>query len=249
MLEVKNLSFSYDKKNKVLDDISFSINDGSIVGILGKNGVGKTTLMKAILGLNKGASGDILIDNVNLKGLKDSERSKLIGYVPQKIEFSNSTVFDAILIGRRPYFKLEPSSLDLKIVDEIINDLSLDKIAFKSVNNLSGGEMQKVAIARSLAQKTKILYLDEPTSSLDINNQIEVLDLITKVTKKSNLITLINIHDLNLALKYFDYLIILKDSKIIKDTSKDELTKDDIMDAFNVKAKIIEYDNKKHIII
>lgn len=249
MLEVKNLSFSYDKKDLVLDDISFNIQDHKLVGVLGKNGVGKSTLMKCVIGLLKSYNGEIIIDGKNVKSLSLNECSKLIGYVPQQVEFSNSTVFDSVLIGRRPYFKFDARDEDLQIVNDVLHQLHMEDLAFKNINNLSGGERQKVAIARALVQSPKLLYLDEPTSNLDIKNQIDVLNLIREITIVKDIICIVNIHDLNLALRFFDSLIILKDSKIIKNTADEDLTSQDIEGAFGIKVDIVEINNKKNIII
>ncbi len=249
MLEVKNLFYSYNGKDRVLEDINFKTDDSSLVGILGKNGVGKTTLMRCIVSLVKVKEGEIYLDGINLNSLKLKEKSRLIGYVPQNIIFSDATVFDSILIGRRPYFGFEAGKTDLEIVNSIIEDLKLKDLAFKNVNNLSGGERQKVAIARALVKEPKLLYLDEPTSNLDIKNQIEVLGLIRRIAKKRKITVLVNIHDLNLAMHFFDSLIILNDNKIIKTTIPEKLEAEDLSEAFGIEASIVTIDDKRHIIL
>ena len=248
-LEVKNLSFSYESNNKVLDNINFKLNDGCCVGVLGKNGVGKTTLMKCIINLIKNYEGNVLIDNKDIKTINYQEKSKLISYVPQNTDFSYGTVFDAILIGRKPYLDNNNKNSNLKIVEEIITELGLNDIAFKNANNLSGGQKQKISIARALAKEPKILYLDEPTSNLDLKNQIEVLKLIKKIAKEKNIIVLVNIHDLNLAFHYLDEFIILKNSQVISISNINNIKEEDINNAFEIKCHIKEIDNKKYIVV
>ena len=158
MLKINNLTFKYRKKAPlVLDDVSFTLNDGEIGIVLGKNGVGKSTLFKLIVGLIKPISGDILINDINLNKLKIKDRAKMIAYVPQSIQFGDLSVYETILSGRVSFYSLFPSKKDEEIVQNVIKEMGLEGFLNKNVNELSGGEKQKIAIARALVQEPKVL--------------------------------------------------------------------------------------------
>lgn len=250
MLEVKNLCFSYNKKDQVLTDISFKANYGDCIAVLGKNGVGKSTLMKCIINNLKPQQGEIILDGLDISKLKSNKRAQLIGYVPQELSFANGTVYDAILIGRKPYFSYAVRDHDLDIVDEVIKKLHIEHLSFKNINDLSGGERQKVAIARALVQQPKLLYLDEPTSNLDIKNQLEVLDLVNELAHQENIIVLINIHNINLVVNYFTTMLLLKDGKVLKEVNKqNEITSEDIKQLFDINVDIVKSSNQEKYII
>ena len=236
MLEVKNLKFSY--KNKlVFDNINFSVNKGEILIVMGLNGSGKSTLLKSIAHLLK-YHGAILLDNVELKNFSISERVKKISYLPQKFLGERVTVYDAIMLGRKPYIRINPSEIDKKKVNKIVNFLKLNEIANKYCDEISGGELQKVFIGRALAQEPKLLLLDEPVNHLDIYNQIEVMNMIRKIVKELNLIGIIVLHDLNTALKYGDKFLFLKKGKIISFGDKTIINEDSLKKIFNLNLKI-----------
>ena len=246
MLEIKNLNISY-KKNIVLKDVNFNIEKSKIVALMGLNGCGKTTLLKTIAGIKTPEKGEIFLDNINFLKLSLKEKSKLIGYLPQKYNGEHVTVYDTILLGRKNFIKFSPSKEDLEFVEKIIHDFNLQKIAFKYTTELSGGELQKVLIARTIAQQPKILLLDEPISHLDIYNQIEVMRLIIKLVSKFNLYCLMVIHDINTALKFSDFFIFLKDKSVYKYGDKSIIDNKLIKDVFNVNAKI--FNNNKRLFI
>jgi len=164
MITVKNLSFSY--KEPVLNDLNFEAKEGEVIFILGPNGSGKTTLLRCIAGILK-PKGAVLIENMSLNDFSRKELAKRIAYVPQRGDTGFLTVFDVILLGRKPYMGFGPSYEDYRIVKEVISLLNLERLAFRRINELSGGELQKVMIARALAQKPRILLLDEPTNNLE----------------------------------------------------------------------------------
>lgn len=197
MLKVKNIEFSY-KNNKVLNNVTFNSDYGYITTILGKNGSGKTTLIKTINRLLKPQSGDIIIENKNIDKLKRYELSKKIGYCPQYSYTPETTVFETILAGKFPQTRWFTNKKDLESVNEIIDFLGLAEISFKSINQISGGELQKVIIARAIISKPKILLLDEPINHLDIKNQHEIMQLLYKITKKLKINTIIVLHDINI---------------------------------------------------
>ena len=248
MIVIKDLSFSYSKNKEVLNNINFKINEGDFVMLIGPNGNGKTTLLKCIdnlLNINKGA---IFVNDKDIKDYKRNDLSKLIGYVPQVLEFADMSVFDTILLGRTPFIKFEATDKDYEIVSNLINKFSLQDVALKNVNSLSGGERQKVAIARLLAGETRILLFDEPTSNLDIKNQFEVMNEIKKLSKEEKLTIIVTMHDMNLAIRYGTTFVLLKDGKIAKSGDENIITKETIKDIFDIDVNILDINGQKTIV-
>ena len=248
MLEIKNLSFGY-KNHLVLNNLSLTLLDNKIGVILGKNGAGKSTLFKNILGILKPNEGSIIIDNINLNTLSRKERAKKISYVPQDISFGELNVFDSVLVGRLSNFNFFSRYEDEQITKKIIKDMSLEKIMNKNVNELSGGEKQKVAIARALVQEANVLIFDEPTGNLDVSNEQLILKETRKIVKEKNVSILISIHDLNLALQYGDYFYFLKDGYIKYHGGKEIFTKEIIKDIFDIEVNIVTIQNQKVILM
>lgn len=248
MLEIKNLSFGY-KNYLVLNNLSLTLLDNKIGVILGKNGAGKSTLFKNILGILKPNEGSIIIDNINLNTLSRKERAKKISYVPQDISFGELNVFDSVLVGRLSNFNFFSRYEDEQITKKIIKEMALEKIMNKNVNELSGGEKQKVAIARALVQEANILIFDEPTGNLDVSNEQLILKEARKIVKGKNVSILISIHDLNLALQYGDYFYFLKDGYIKYHGGKEIFTKEIIKDIFDIEVNIITIQNQKIILM
>ena len=172
--------------------------------------------MKCLLSLNKGYEGEILLDGKNIKEIKNKEAAKLISYLPQDIPHSSLTVYDTLLLGRLPYlsYRNREKKKD-DYLDPIIQDLHLENIVNKTSDELSGGERQKVMIAKALVQECKLLVLDEPTSSLDIENQTLLLKLLKRLVTKKNITVLLSIHDINLALRFADEFFLMKDGNMI----------------------------------
>ena len=148
-----------------------------------------------------------------------------MGYIPQRSETGFITVFDAVLLGRKPYIKWDVSSKDIELTEEILKVMNLEEYALRYINELSGGEMQKVVIARALVQQPRILLLDEPTSDLDLKNQLEVMKLIKEVSCAQNIASIVVMHDINLALRYSDKFIVLKDGQVFTSGGRDLLRK------------------------
>ena len=180
MLKIDNLNYSYSKRG----------NNTNMI-ILGGSGSGKSTLFKNIIGILKGNSGDIILDDISLIKLNNAKRACMISYVPQDIRFGDLTVFDSILASRLSYFQVNPSDTDYKIVDSIIMEMKLSDLALKNVNELSGGERQKVAIASALAKEPLLLVFDEPTGNLDIGNERMILRELKNIISKRNIMILI----------------------------------------------------------
>lgn len=213
MLKVQELSFQYGSR-LVLEDMHFEAPYGHCVAILGNNGAGKSTLIKCLNRILPPRSGQVLLDERDLCSMSRTNVAKEMAYVAQHSETSRFTVFDAVMLGRKPYIKLSPSQADYEIVESIMEKLALTHMALAYIDELSGGELQKVMLARALTQQPKVLLLDEPTSNLDLKNQHDMLGLVRKIAKEENICVLMVIHDLNLALRYCDRFLFIKDGGI-----------------------------------
>ena len=167
ILSVNNIDFSYNGKN-VLKNVKFTVKKGEVVSILGVNGAGKSTLLKCINRMLKPKKGTILVDNFNLNKLNGGEIAKKMAYVSQMVFGNYITVFDAVLLGRKPHIKWDVSKKDLEITGKVLELMHLEENALRYTKELSGGELQKVVIARALVQEPQILLLDEPTNNLDL---------------------------------------------------------------------------------
>lgn len=242
MLEVENLCYSFGKK-EVLKDIAFSVAEGEMLFIIGPNGSGKTTLLKCLNGILK-AKGAIYVEKMDLSKLSQREIAKKFGYVPQRGEISFLTVFDAILLGRRPYINWEASEEDIRIVEETIKMLKIEHLALRKLNELSGGELQLVLIARAFAQQPRYLLLDEPTNNLDIRNQIEVMRLIKNAVKEKRISAIVTMHDINLTLNYAEKVLVLKDGKIFAFGGRETINRDVIDAVYGIKAEIVSYNGR-----
>lgn len=253
IISIKKLNFSYGKK-KILKDLNFSIEKGEITGIIGPNGCGKSTLAKNIIKYLHGDYEEFKIDNRNLKDINSRELSKLISYIPQKTNIiQNITVFDFILLGRYPLLKNSwdfYKSPDFEAVEENIKLLKIEELRDRNIESLSGGELQKVLLAKALSQEAKILLLDEPTSALDLNNAVEFMKILRYVTNKRDISPIIIIHDLNLAALFCDNLIMLKDGKFIaKGLPKELITKENMKEIYDLDCSILyNVDGKPYVI-
>ena len=188
MLDIRNLSYHYKKGDHSLEDVSLHLDKGKLAVLLGKNGCGKSTLMKCLVSLNKGYKGEILLDGKSINQIKRKEAAKLISYLPQDIPHSSLTVYDTLLLGRLPYLSYpNRKKKNDDYLDPIIHELHLENIVNKTNDELSGGERQKAMIAKALVQECKLLVLDEPTSSLDIENQTLLLKLLKKLVTEKNI--------------------------------------------------------------
>ncbi len=237
ILSVEKIGFSY-KNNPVLLDVNFKVKKGELVSILGVNGSGKSTLMKCINRILKYKQGLIMVEDRNVKKMKEIEVAQKIGYVPQSSERGFLTVFDAVLMGRKPYMGWDASKKDIKLTEDILETLNLEEYALRYINELSGGELQKVVLARALVQNPKILLLDEPTSDLDLKNQLEVMEIIREVSKVHKIASVVVMHDINLALRYSDKFVILKEGQIFAAGGRDIITPDIIKETYGVEVEI-----------
>jgi iron complex transport system ATP-binding protein len=240
ILEVESVSFSYSSR-LVLRDIRFKVERGEILVILGPNGVGKTTLLKCMNAILHPDTGTVLVDGESVLSLDSSEIARLIGYVAQYTERSRLTVFDAILMGRHPYVSWKVSKKDLTTVDAAVKLLGLGHLALRYIDQMSGGELQKVAIARALVQEPRLLLLDEPTSNLDLKNQVEILNLLRRIVREHGVSAVMTMHDLNKALRYADKYLFLKDGMIFGAGKVGEVTAEMVQAVYGLPVQIHSY--------
>ncbi len=237
ILQVRGMTFEYPSR-PVLNDITLSVSPGETVMIMGPNGVGKSTLLKCMNGILTPGAGRMLLDEKDLLFLSQRDIARLVGYVPQRTQPGRVSVFDAILLGRRPHMGWHVGENDLKAVDGIIQTLHLEDLALRSLDEMSGGEIQKVMIARALAQEPGLLLLDEPTSSLDLRNQVEVMEILDHVVRGHGLAALVTMHDLNTAFRFGHRFLFLKDGSIAYSLSREEITESVIEDIYGLKVEL-----------
>ena len=238
MLSVRDIEFSYGER-KILDGISFDADENSIISILGPNGTGKTTLLKCMCNLHRPQGGSILVDGKDVLAMPGREIAKHIGYVPQSTVPTRNTVFDTALIGRKPHMDWGMSKKDYDITWETLRALKLDHLALCKANEISGGEYQKVQIARAIIQEPKVLILDEPTNNLDISNQHRTMHTIMDFVRSRGMCTIMTMHDINLAVHYSDRFLFMKNGKIVAYGGPEVITEDLIRDVYNIESEII----------
>jgi len=238
-LTINKLSFSYAGK-QVLKNVELEVKLGEILSIVGPNGSGKSTLLKCINRILKTQQNTVLIDGKDASKINLKELSKIMGYVPQTATSAFPfTVFDVVLMGRKPYIHWSISERDNEIVAEMLDYLGIGELAMRSYNELSGGEQQKVIIARALAQQPELLLLDEPTSSLDIKHQLEILCMLKGLAESRERSVIVSMHDLNLASRFSDRMLMLKQGCIYAvGTPEDVLTQENIEAVYGIKASV-----------
>ena len=238
-LTINKLSFNY-AGIQVLKDVEMEVELGEMLSIVGPNGSGKSTLLKCINRILKTKQNTVLIDGKDTSKLNLKELSKIMGYVPQNSTSTFPfTVFDVVLMGRKPYIHWNLSEQDNEIVAEMLDFLGIGDLSMRHFNELSGGEQQKVIVARALAQQPQILLLDEPTSSLDIKHQLEILCMLRSLTQSKERSVIVSMHDLNLASRFSDRMIMLKQGKIFASgTPESVLTEENIEKVYGINCKV-----------
>jgi iron complex transport system ATP-binding protein len=251
LLRISNIDFSYGNR-KVLDQVNLEVKTGEVICIVGENGAGKSTLIKCINGINRVASGPIEFQGRQIKEIPKKKLSRLIGYVPQSTPINfPATVFDVILLGRIPHIEWKVGKKDREIVSDIILELNIEHLAFRPFNQLSGGERQKVLIARALVQQPKLLLLDEPTSDLDLRHQLEVMETIRNAVKEgADMSAIIAIHDLNLASKFSDKIAVMHKGRIeVTGKSTEVITADIISRVYGIEAEVMCKDESGCVVV
>ncbi len=249
MIDVKNISYHYHGGQEVLKNIDFTLERGQFLAILGNNGVGKSTLLKCLNRILKAESGAFLLDGENILKMSNHEIAQHIAFVSQNVANTQMTVHDVVMLGRRPYMKWGFTEEDHKIVHDAMHRLNLEPLRGRFLNQLSGGERQKVMLARALAQQPKLLLLDEPTSSLDIHNQYQVLKIVRDICHNDGLTAIVVIHDLNLALRFCDRFLLLRRGEVYAQGDYSVLSPETLKNVYQVDGKILDVEGHKMVLV
>mgnify|MGYP002554055057 CR=1 FL=1 len=245
-LSIENVTVKIDKV-EIIKSLSLHAKKGDFIGLIGPNGSGKSTLLKCIYRVLKPNDGAILLDNVDIKEMSVKESSKRLAVLSQHNNYNfDFTVKDIVLMGRSPHKKFmeRDNKDDYDIVNEALKKVDMFEFKDRSFQSLSGGEQQRVILARALAQQPKCLILDEPTNHLDIKYQLQLM----RIVKGLGIEVIAAIHDLNIAAMYCDKIYVLKDGEIIKyGKPKDVLTKEIIKDVYEVDAEVIVNEDRVNI--
>ncbi len=247
-IKINDVEFRYASK-PILKNICLELAPSEVTAVCGPNGVGKSTLIKCINKVLK-PKGSIRLGVKEIKDMRMMHIARHIGYVPQRVSNVFSiTVFEMVLMGRRPHLGWKSSQTDNAKVIKILRRMQIEELAFTDFNQLSGGQQQKVIIARALAQEPDVLLLDEPTSSLDLRHQLEVMELVRTLADKKGLTVAMAVHDLNMAACYADKVVLMKNGQIYDagDTSS-VLTPDNILSVYGVVAAVKKENGKPFIV-
>lgn len=243
ILEIKNLTIDYNGI-KAVEDLNIDFKKGRFYTILGPNGAGKSTLLKAISKNIEDMKGSIFFDNVNIKDLKIKNLAKKISMVPQETSIDFDLLGEEIvLMGRIPHLKRleKEGSRDFNIVKEAMIKTNTLHLRNRSVTRMSGGEKQRVVVARALAQEAGIMLLDEPVSQLDLHNQIEIMNIIRDLVDREGLTAICVLHDINLAVNYSDEILIMKAGKLVSMGKPADIIRQEIIEeTYGISVKIIE---------
>jgi iron complex transport system ATP-binding protein len=251
LIKGTNLSFSYDQ-DPVLKNISLSINSGEILGVIGPNGSGKSTLLKALAGINKCNSKCIFYKSEDIDSMKKKDIASIVSWIPQE----NPMVFafkviDVVLMGRHPY--MSPLSFeneeDYKIAHDAMKKTDTTQFAQRLFNNLSSGERQRVLIASAITQEPEIMLLDEPTSALDLKYQLEILMILKHLNELKKMSIVLALHDLHLASRFCNRLLLINEGEIIADGSPAYVIKKELLEqVYGVKINIFSKDDGSFIV-
>ncbi len=250
MLKVQDLKFAYrNSKKNIFHNFSVEFSQGFNV-ILGPNGAGKSTLVKSIFGLLD-YTGDILYGNLDIGNMTLEKKIEWMSYLPQMdLDISSLSVLEIVLLGRLPDLKAKVSEEDLNIVMEVLRDLNIEELAGSILEHLSGGQKKLVFIAQTLVRKPKIILLDEPTNSLDLQKQLELCSLLKKLVKEKGIDIIAILHDINLAARYADYIVILKEDGSLYDAGSPNkvISEQMLKDVYGVIGKVYLDEEEKPVI-
>lgn len=249
-LNIDGVGFSYPSK-KVLNDVSANFEGPQLVAILGPNGVGKSTLIHCIDRILKPSEGHVMLDGKDTYEYHMKEMAKKVGYVPYaSSDMFPMSVVDAVLLGRHPHSNWKSTKDDVRLVFSVLKRLGIDELAKSQFNELSAGQHQKVMLARGLVQEPEIMLLDEPTANLDVKHQLGVTRILRDIAHEDGVLIIMICHDLNIAAKYADSIIMMKDGTIFATGTPEEvLIEENIRAVYDVECRIIEDQGRPHVIL
>jgi iron complex transport system ATP-binding protein len=236
------------RSREILKDVSFELRRGDLIALLGPNGSGKSTILRTLFGLLRPVNGVVYLDGKAVHSMQIQDVAKILGYLPQENSGTNLKVMDVVLLGRTPYIGLTPSNEDLKIALEALELVGLKGFEDRHFSELSGGEKQKVILARIFCQQTDFLLLDEPTSHLDIRSQVEVMNIVKRMVEGGKA-AIVAMHDINLASHFCNRILMIKNGRIAyAGESSEVLTPESIRDVFEVEVDVVRYNGRVLII-
>lgn len=249
-IQFDDITFGYSSE-PVLDGLYLDLTGPKLIAVLGPNGVGKSTLIKCINRILSPSKGVVSIDGADVASIDIKSMAKIVGYVPYASSDSFPlTVADTVLMGRHPYRRWNTLDEDLMKVHEVLRSLEIDDLALRPFNELSAGQHQKVMLARGLVQEPQILMLDEPTSNLDVRHQMEVTQILRNLSHNKGMTVVMICHDLNIAAKYADELVLMFGGRIYSAGRPDEvITESNLEAVYGVRARVIDDDGRPHIIL
>ena len=228
MLSVENLTFRYRGGPEVLRNVSFTLEEGKFLQVGG---------------------GHVWMEGEDLLALSHREVARRVAFVSQSIPSTQMTVHDVVMLGRRPYMRWGFTEEDHRIVHDAMERLNLSPLRGRYLSELSGGERQKVMLARALAQQPRVLLLDEPTSSLDIRNQYQVLAIVRDICRTGGITAIVVIHDLNLALRFCERFLLLKDGRVYRAGDRSILDRQALREVYGVEAHVVEAEGKSIVLV
>lgn len=247
ILSARSLCFAYNGR-PILDGADLAVRPGEILALLGPNGAGKTTLLRCLGAMLVPQAGAVFVEGEDLLRLPRTEVARRLGYVPQRAETARLTVFDAVLLGRKPHMGWRPRERDLRLTEAVLGRVGLEELALRAIDSLSGGELQRTCLARALVQEPRALLLDEPTSALDLSRQLEVMGAIRSVVREGGLAAVAAMHDLNMALRFADRFLFLKDGRVLAHCGPDDVRPEIIQATYGVAVAILRHGDRSVVI-
>lgn len=251
-IEVKDLCFGCDEGHPVLQDVSFRLDRPELVCIVGPNGVGKSTLVRCINGLIGTTSGEVFVNGQEVRSYPLKELARVMSYVPvMTSDFNVLTVLDTVLIGRYSRQRWKTTQEDLDIAHMALDAMEIDRLSMRSFNELSAGQHQEVFLARGLVQEAEVVLLDELTANLDVRHQMYVAAFLKELVRQTGVMVVMVSHDLNLAAKYADRIIVMEPPGRIQSIGRPEevITSDMLAEIYKVRADIIDDDGTPLVVL